>query len=527
MLDDGSRAVFIATKSDNTDINTYCIIERNSTIVYEFDKETANVAGRMDCELRVYDSKGKLITSPRFIMVVDARVTYSNAEDTAKYVDVLDECVSAEIERNNAENIRIENEDSRKEAEISRTTNENKRIENENSRNEAENTRSSNENKRIENESSRVEAENIRIETEEVRKESETDRENAEEERAFTFDVVREFLVDDESVFIKETGNAVLLHFYAYSDQWAVGLRFIVEKEDTPDFTYLGKATSEEIEEAQKNGTWIDYSLPIFEDITFEFGKLYVYGDCKLQASSKKLVRVKGIKDALDDREKAENLRIANEKVREEAEVERIDNEYTRGSNEESRIKAENTRNSAEQERVSAEVSRVNAETVRDNAEKARIKAENERKQTLTELTEKVESVTEVKDYAQASLNLAIGESSIYEVNNFDDVITELGYGNLNVGDVFLLNGDVDFTYLGWASASEIETAQAEGTYYTQFDYIINKPTFENGKLYIYESRKFLASTKNLNVLVRREELKSYVDTSIQSAILNSWEGAV
>lgn len=70
----GCRAVLAAKKPDGTIILHDCIIEGNKTIVYEFSTNTANADGVVDCEIRLYGTNGKLITSPQFIIVVDKRV---------------------------------------------------------------------------------------------------------------------------------------------------------------------------------------------------------------------------------------------------------------------------------------------------------------------------------------------------------------------------------------------------------------------------------------------------------------------
>lgn len=75
---DGCRAVFVARKSDETILTNACIIENNVTIRYDFTKQTASREGIVKCEIRLYGADGKLITSPRFIMVVDSRVVYDS-----------------------------------------------------------------------------------------------------------------------------------------------------------------------------------------------------------------------------------------------------------------------------------------------------------------------------------------------------------------------------------------------------------------------------------------------------------------
>lgn len=106
----GCRAVLAAKKPDGTTILNDCIIEGNKTIVYEFSTNTASAEGVVDCEIRLYGTNGKLITSPQFIIVVDKRVVrdeeipVSLSEKTT-----IDSMITAEIER-------VANEKERQEA---------------------------------------------------------------------------------------------------------------------------------------------------------------------------------------------------------------------------------------------------------------------------------------------------------------------------------------------------------------------------------------------------------------------------
>lgn len=73
IIGEGCRAVFNAKKPDGKTIKNDCIIERN-TILYEFTTNTTNAEGVANCEITLYDAKGKVLTSPQFIIVVDKRV---------------------------------------------------------------------------------------------------------------------------------------------------------------------------------------------------------------------------------------------------------------------------------------------------------------------------------------------------------------------------------------------------------------------------------------------------------------------
>ena len=102
---DGCRAVLVAQKPDGTSIFNDCIIENNSTIVYQFTPNTTSAEGIVNCEVRLY-GENRLITSAKFIIVVDAKV-------------IRDEEILSESEHTTLDNI-IMSEKSRVDAEAER-----------------------------------------------------------------------------------------------------------------------------------------------------------------------------------------------------------------------------------------------------------------------------------------------------------------------------------------------------------------------------------------------------------------------
>ena len=69
----GCYAAFKATKPDGTVLYNACTIEDNE-IVYEFTPQTCTAIGRSKCEISLYGSDDKLITSPRFALLVDGTI---------------------------------------------------------------------------------------------------------------------------------------------------------------------------------------------------------------------------------------------------------------------------------------------------------------------------------------------------------------------------------------------------------------------------------------------------------------------
>ena len=88
------RAVFTAKKPDGNKIFNDCTIEGN-IICYTFTAQTTVVAGRLDCEIRLYGADNALITSPSFDIIVDATV-YNDGDvvESATEVSALTALVS-------------------------------------------------------------------------------------------------------------------------------------------------------------------------------------------------------------------------------------------------------------------------------------------------------------------------------------------------------------------------------------------------------------------------------------------------
>lgn len=73
IIEDDCYAVFKATKPDGTVLYNACTVENNE-IIYEFTEQTCTAVGRCRCEIVLYGSDDKLITSPRFALLVDGLV---------------------------------------------------------------------------------------------------------------------------------------------------------------------------------------------------------------------------------------------------------------------------------------------------------------------------------------------------------------------------------------------------------------------------------------------------------------------
>lgn len=66
-------AVFTAKKPDGNILYNQCSIIGN-TIIYAFTPQTTSAVGRAECEVKLYGAENKLLTSARFILLVDDTV---------------------------------------------------------------------------------------------------------------------------------------------------------------------------------------------------------------------------------------------------------------------------------------------------------------------------------------------------------------------------------------------------------------------------------------------------------------------
>ena len=104
---DGCMAELVARKADDTSLFNHCIIEKNTNIRYDFTANTASYPGIVNCEVRLYDAEGRLITSPRFIMVVDSRVMYDDDIISESEHTTIDNMILTEAARAKAEEDRV------------------------------------------------------------------------------------------------------------------------------------------------------------------------------------------------------------------------------------------------------------------------------------------------------------------------------------------------------------------------------------------------------------------------------------
>ena len=155
-LEDGCMAVLFGKKANGEPIVHKCMIEANSRVIYEFNEETANELGVVDCELRIYKNGEEKVTTPKFIIVVGERVvddaTVFDAGDGSfeEQFSALDDIFTKETARNEAETARVDAEKVREGNELLRKEKELSRIEFETQRQTEEIKRDNAEKKRAE-----------------------------------------------------------------------------------------------------------------------------------------------------------------------------------------------------------------------------------------------------------------------------------------------------------------------------------------------------------------------------------------
>lgn len=86
-------AVFEATKPDGSILYNACTIEGNE-IIYEFTEQTCAAVGRSRCEIKLYGLDDKLITSPRFALLVDGTVYPDGRVESSNEFSALTQMVS-------------------------------------------------------------------------------------------------------------------------------------------------------------------------------------------------------------------------------------------------------------------------------------------------------------------------------------------------------------------------------------------------------------------------------------------------
>lgn len=110
-IEDGCTAILSGTKPDGNKLCNRCVIEKNTMIQYDFTEQTATCIGVTNCEITLYGADGKIITAPKFVIVVDEReFSGDDLIESETERDALDAIFLSEAQRIEAERLRDEAE---------------------------------------------------------------------------------------------------------------------------------------------------------------------------------------------------------------------------------------------------------------------------------------------------------------------------------------------------------------------------------------------------------------------------------
>ena len=90
-IDDGCYAVFTALKPDGNVVFNNCSIDK-CVIIYDFTEQTVAAAGLVNCEIILYGSNGKQLTSASFTIIVEDTIydAETEVESTSEYNALAD-----------------------------------------------------------------------------------------------------------------------------------------------------------------------------------------------------------------------------------------------------------------------------------------------------------------------------------------------------------------------------------------------------------------------------------------------------
>lgn len=89
-------ANFYAKKPDGNIIYNGCSVSaKDNLITYEVTEQTTSAVGRADCEIRLFDTEGRILTSPRFTILVHGTV-YNEGDiiDSSSEVDAFQKLIN-------------------------------------------------------------------------------------------------------------------------------------------------------------------------------------------------------------------------------------------------------------------------------------------------------------------------------------------------------------------------------------------------------------------------------------------------
>lgn len=181
---------FECTKPDSFGVDNIADIDKDGNIIYQITEDTTAKDGWFDAQFKIFDTKGGVVTTPKFKMYVDKSALSNETIVSTPEFNVLNELIKDANEVittigdiATSESIRVSNEAKRKSNESTRISSENTRVLQEKNRESQETSRVNAESSRATAEAGRVKAELTRVSDEKTRISAETDRKSAENTR--------------------------------------------------------------------------------------------------------------------------------------------------------------------------------------------------------------------------------------------------------------------------------------------------------------------------------------------------------
>lgn len=212
---EGFTSSLIFEKPDYKIVYQDCTVDED-IIIADLLENCLRQSGKANIELQILEGEDIVSTFKIPIFIEESAKENVKSDNTPNYIEILEEAIVKEKERQKSEKQRKENETNRIKSETERTNAENIRSTNETTRKKAEDTRNT-------NETAREKSETNRENNEKNRKSNEEKRIDAENKRASSYDLIKTY-VDNHAIITHkykmvltdtvEAGTEIMLPFY-------------------------------------------------------------------------------------------------------------------------------------------------------------------------------------------------------------------------------------------------------------------------------------------------------------------------
>lgn len=211
----GLTSSLVFEKPDKKIVYQECTINED-TIIADLLENCLRQSGKANIELQILEGEDIVSTFKIPVTIEESAKENVESDNTPNYIEVLEDAIKEEKQRQENEKQRQKNETDREEAENKRISSEETREKNETNRTKAETTRN---NKEIE----RKNAETIRQNNETTRISNEQDRVEAEDKRASSYNIIKTYVDNHAAITYKykmiltdtiDAGAQIVLPFY-------------------------------------------------------------------------------------------------------------------------------------------------------------------------------------------------------------------------------------------------------------------------------------------------------------------------